>query len=127
MAFTGVATVKRISDRMWRITGVSLAADASGTIGLIAPVGPDPDIILGGDATACPTWQPYRSNGLGGIVSLQDSIQVDINVVTDVGAAVPLSVVKSGTTTEDFLITIHNDNAALGQDSGGLEIYVEYH
>lgn len=130
MAFTGTPTVKRVSDRIWRITGVSLDADASGTIGLIAPDGPDPDIILGGNETGCPTWQPYRSVGdLGGdgIVSLQDAIEVTMGVTTDVGAAVPISVVKSGTTTADFLITMHNDNAALGQASGVLEIYIKYH
>ena len=50
MAFTGTAVVKKVSDKKIRITGLSLAAGASGDIGLVqnenadvpltAPMGP---------------------------------------------------------------------------------------
>lgn len=120
MAFTGAAVVKKVSDRLFRITGVSLAGDASGTIGFS-----DKDAAANVSIEA-PTWQPYEVVG-GSDVSLQDAVKVTINVVTDVGAAVPVSVTKAGTDHGDFSITLHNDNAGGGQVSGELEIYVEYH
>lgn len=115
MAFTGAAVVKKISDRLFRITGVSLAADASGTIGFSdKTVAPEVEL-------EAPTWDPY------GEVTLQDAVQVKMNPVTDVSAAVPISVVKTGTTHADFVITLHNDNAGGGAASADLEIYVEFH
>jgi hypothetical protein len=120
MAFTGAAVVEKVSDRKFRITGVSLAADASGTIGF------DDKTVAAEVGLSAPEWQPYR-NGEADLVSLQASVQVSITVTTDVSAAVPVSVVKTGTDHADFAITIHNDNAAEGQVSGSLEIYVEFH
>lgn len=115
MAFTGAAVVKQISDRLFRITGVSLAADASGTIGF------SDKTIAAEVSLVAPSWDPY------GDVTLQDAVQVKVNPVTDVSAAVPISVVKTGVDHGDFVITMHNDNAGGGQDSAGLEIYVEFH
>ncbi len=118
MAFTGTPVVEKISDRLFRITGVSLAGDASGTIGFSdKTVAPEVEI-------EAPTLQPYKLAG-SVAVSLQAAVQTLINPVTDVTSAVPISVVKTGTTHADFVITVHNDTAATA--SGGLEIYVEFH
>lgn len=113
MAFTGTPTVQKVTENCWRITGVSLAGDASGTIGFS-----DKTVAAEAEIVA-PEWQPYSVDG---VVSLQDMVQVLVNVVTDVTTPVPISVVKTGTTHADFAITLHNDTAATA--SGGLEIYV---
>lgn len=120
MAFTGTATIKKITDKCFRITGLSLAGDASGTIGF------SDKTVPAGVSLPASEWQPYASSGLdGGQVSLQDAVRVTMNVVTDVTAAVPISVVKTGTKHTDFVVTLHNDSAATV--SAGLEIYVEFH
>lgn len=114
MAFTGVPVVQKVTENCWRITGVSLAGDASGTIGFSDKTAPAEASIV------APEWDPYKVDGT---VSLQDMVQVMVNVVTDVTTPVPISVVKSGTTHADFAITLHNDTAATA--SGNLEIYVQ--
>ena len=118
MAWTGVAVVKKVTDRLFRVTGLSLAGDASGTIGFS-----DKDVAAEVSLVA-PTWQPFE-NSEGGSVALQDAIWVLMNVVTDVTSAVPISVVKSGTDHGDFVITFHNDSAATA--SANLEIYIGFH
>lgn len=115
MAWTGAATVEKINDRVVRISGtLSLAGDASGTIGFAGETVPA-DVEL----PVLPDWQP-RANA-----SLADLIEARMNVVTDVTAAVPISIVKSGTTQDDFKLTFHNDSAATA--SAVLEIYIEIH
>ncbi len=112
MAWTGTATVAKISDRLVRITGLSLAGAASGTIG-IGHSSSEVDILN------LPDWEAY------GDVTLQDAVSVLINVLTDVTSPVPISVVKTGTNQTDFVLTFHNDTAATA--SGSLEIYLEFH
>jgi len=111
MPFTGSATVTKVTDNKFRITGVSLAIGASGTIAFTPGTG-------GVEFTA-PDWQPH------GDVALQDAVECVVNVVgAGVATAVPCSVVKTGTTQANFLITIaNNDGAAV---TAGLEIYVTY-
>lgn len=118
MAFTGTATIKQVSDSIFRITGLSLAGDASGTIGFSDKTSPAEVSLV------APTWKPYH-NGQNVLVTLQDAVKVDIGIATDVTAAVPISVVKTGTDHTDFVITLHNDSAATA--SAVLEIYVEFH
>lgn len=118
MAWTGTATIKKVSDKLFRITGLSLAGDASGEIGFS-----DKTVAAEVEIEA-PDWNPYKTAG-GNSVSLQDAVRVTMNVVTDVTTPVPISVVKTGTTHGDFVITFHNDTAATV--SPGLEIYVEFH
>ena len=117
MAFTGTPVINQISDRMFRVTGVSLAADASGTIGLVGKTSPA-EVSLN-----APSWAAYHA--AGGPVSLQSAVSVIVNPVTDVTAGVPISIVKTGVNHLDFLITVHNDTA--GTVSGLLEFYVEFH
>lgn len=121
MAFTGAAVVKQVADNLVRITGVSLAAEGvSGTIGLF-PKAVAPDVRLPEGLKAHADSRP------SGDVSLQDSIQVEINNTSNAATAQPLQVVKTGTTPEDFVITVTNNAAVEGGDSGDLEIYVRWH
>ncbi len=118
MAFTGVAVVKQVTDKLVRITGLSLEAAASGELGFSdKTVAPEVDIGLH------PNWQP--SQVAGEIVSLQDAVAISYQLVTDITVPVGISIVKTGTTHLDFAITMHNDEAAEAQDSAELEIYVE--
>jgi hypothetical protein len=119
MAFTGTATVKKISDRAFRITGLSLATQtAAGTIGLEGNTG---DV----DLNAAGMWGAYVAAGAqGGDVSLADAIDVKINLVGAAVVAPAVKVAKSGTTPADFLITLTNNGAA---DTTALEIYVYFH
>lgn len=119
MAFTGIAVIKKISDRKFRITGLSLAAGASGTIGLSTNVAAEV-------ALNAPGWDRYETSGLqGGQVELDESVQVDV-IVAEAGLAVvePVAVVKTGDGPADFLATLSNPDAAA---SGALEIYVSFH
>jgi len=116
MAFTGVATIKQIADDIVRITGLSLAHGASGTISLSGGAG----------AVLLPAaFQPEPYGYEGATVSLQDSIDVTTTPATAVATAIPIQVAKSGTTLEDFLVTLTNNHGAT--DSPGLEIYVKFH
>lgn len=112
MAFTGTPVIEKIADNLFRITGVSLAGDASGTIGF------SDKAVAAEVSMVAPDWDPL------GTVSLIDGVQVSITLLSDVTSAVPISVVKTGTTHADFVITLHNDSAATA--SAELEIYVRW-
>lgn len=118
MAFTGVAVVKKITDKLVRITGLSLAGAQTGQLGFSDKT-VEAEVPFG----MFPTWQPNLVDGE--VVTLQDALKVSMQVVTDVTVPVAISVVKTGTTHEDFAVAMHNDEAAEGQVSGELEIYVE--
>jgi len=118
MAFTGVATIKKVAENLFRITGLSLAAGAAGTISVDAGAG---EVKL--DA---PEWGGYDTAGQqGGAVTLADAIQVEVVSADAAGTAVEdVAVVKTGTLPADFLATLTNKDVAA---SGALEIYVRYH
>lgn len=121
MAFTGTATIKQVSDSIVRITGLSLGAGpVSGTIGLHTETGGAPDVVL-------PVgFQPltYQYGNVPGLVSLQDSITVDVYAAGAVTNALQVSVVKTGTTPADFRATVTNSS---GSASPALEMYVKFH
>ena len=117
MAFTGSATVIRVSDRKFKITGLSLAGAASGTIGF------SDKSVAAEVSLVAPTWQPYV-NALGDAISLINAIEARMTIVTDVTDAVPISVVNSGTDHSDFVMTFHNDSAATV--SALVDIYIEF-
>ena len=119
MAFTGSPVVKKVTDNCWRITGVSLAGDATGTIGFADKTVPS-NISIG----KSPDWQPYELDDQ--VVGLRDVIEVEINVTTDVDETIPISVTKIGTTHGDFEIALHNDGASEDLSTGVLEIYVTW-
>lgn len=118
MAFTGTATISKVSDKLFRITGLTLAGDASGTIGF------SDKTVAAEVSLVAPEWKPYH-NGENALVSLQDAIEVRVGFSTDVTSAVPISYTKSGTNHGDFVATLHNDSAATV--SAALEIYIEFH
>ncbi len=119
MAFTGSATVKLVSDSVVRITGLSLAGAASGTISLAEATGADVE---------CPAaFKPRTYVSSGGVaVALQDAVEVLVLVGgLGVTTQVPIAVVKTGTTLAGFLITLTNTTAATA--SAALEIYIRFH
>lgn len=119
MAFTGTAAITKVADNLYRITGLSLAAAAAGTIGLGENA--SAEVKLNGTG-----WNRYETTGThGGRVELDDSVQVQYEVAaTGLAVVEPLSVVKTGNGPADFLITLTNPDAAA---SGALEIYVRFH
>lgn len=107
MAFTGTAVVTKITDTLVRITGLSLAGAAAGTIGISGSAGtvqlPD----------AC-EWGPQ------GDVTLSEAMQVTIVPVDAVTTLIPISVTK----TDAGVITLTNTSD--DTNSAELEIYVRY-
>jgi hypothetical protein len=119
MAFTGTAAVKQISDRIVRITGLSLVAGATGTIGLFANSG-SPGVRLP------EAFKTIHYAAEGSNVPFQDCIECTTKAAaTGVATAIPLAVVKSGSTTLDFLITLTNTHGTLA--SPDQEIMVRFH
>lgn len=119
MAFTGAATIVQVSDREVRITGLSLGAGASGTIGLHEKTVPA-DVTL--PAAFAP--RPYETPESTTPVGLQSSVKVTFASANPGAVQMPIGVVKTGTTPEDFVATITD---AGGDVTGDLEIYVEFH
>lgn len=120
MAFTGSATVKQVSDRIVRITGLSLAAAASGTVGLFGATGTPPGVTLPEQ------FQTEHYEYLGSNVPFADAIEVTAQAAaTGVATAIPIAIVKTGTTTADFRATITNTHATLATPD--LEIMVKFH
>lgn len=115
MAFTGVAVLKKVSNNLFRLTGVSLAGAAAGTIGAD---GSGADVEL----PPLPDWDNYTIDGQ--VVGPQDFVKVTVEAADDdVATAIPISVIKTGASMPNFLATLHNDTAAtLSPD---LEVYIE--
>jgi hypothetical protein len=92
----------------------------SGTIGLHGETGTPPEVIL-------PVgFQPltYQYGNVPGLVSLQDSITVEVAAAGAVTNALQVNVVKTGTTAADFRATVTNSS---GSASPALEMYVKFH
>jgi hypothetical protein len=122
MAFQGLATVvvEQLTPNLIRISGpgLDLLPGTSGTIGLSAAAGTVPDVRL--PATLLIPVATFA----GQPISLQAGHRVQVTP----DSAGPLtnlqpSVAKTGTTPQDFRITITNTNANLTTQD--LEIYVE--
>jgi hypothetical protein len=120
MAFTGTPVISQVSDRMVRITGLSLAAAAAGTIGLFGATGSTPDVRLP------EPFKPEHYKFNGSDVPLADSIEVTAQpAATGTATAIPIAIVKTGTTDADFRATITNTHATTTTPE--LEIYVQFH
>lgn len=117
MAFTGTAAIHQITDRMVRVTGLSLGASATGTIGLNGNTG-TPGVRLPA------AFQPAPYTYAGATVSLQDSVRCEVVPAVGATQTFPIGVVKSGTTDADFLMTLANTGASV---SGNLEFYITFH
>ncbi len=121
MAFTGTATVVPISDRIVRITGLSLASGASGVIVPFGAVSPP-----AGSVTLPNSFQPKTYTYLDTPVTLQDSIEVTCEpAATGTATAIPVSTVKAGTTVANFTATLTNTHGSIATPA--LEIFVRFH
>lgn len=107
---------------MVRITGVSLDGAASGVIMLHGAVSPPAGAIVLPEAFIVNT---YEYSNVPGLVTLQDTIDVQTKYAGAGGTIVPLSTVKTGTTHADFQATITNGDAE--GSTAALEIYVRNH
>lgn len=120
MAFTGTPVVVQISDRECRITGVTLAAGASGVIGLAAKTAAAEVPLPAG-------FIPGEYVGPSGhTVTLIESIDVTAKpAATGTAVAIPVSVVKTGVDPQNWIATLTNTHASTATPS--LEIYVKFH
>jgi hypothetical protein len=112
MAFTGAAVQVVVADDLVRITGLSLAAGAAGTIG------------LNGDATADVELPDDFNPTPYGAITLSDAIQcyaVPIDAQSAAGGSSPLITKAEG----PFQITITNQDGATA--SSEFEIWVRFH
>lgn len=119
MAFTGTPVVRRVAGSLCRITGVSLAAAASGVIGLN---GSGAEVEL----PASIDWSPYAGpDGDDGLVDLAEAVQVSAVAVDDAGSAAnDLRFVKAnGGDPATFTVTITNDGGGVSDE---LEIYLRF-
>jgi hypothetical protein len=120
MAFTGTAVVKQISDRIVRITGVSLVAAASGTIGLFGATGTAPGVTLP------EAFKTLHYSYAGVNVPFVDAIEVTAQpAAVGTATAIPVAVVKTGSTLADFRATITNTHGSIA--TALLEIVVKFH
>lgn len=121
MAFIGTPVVTQITDQVVRITGVSLANDTSGTIGLFGCLA-SPDIILP------ETFQVEPYNYLGQDIGFQAAISVEAHPVSQLGHPGPIAVGKTGTTLQSFQISLAAGTLGDSEDDPpGLEIWIRYH
>ncbi len=119
MAFTGTAAIKQISDGIVRVTGLSLGAGASGTIGLSGATGSAPEVKL----PAAFSPESYSYGNL--TVTLADMLLAEtIPAAVGTATAIPISIVKTGTTELDFRFTLTNTS---GTASPLLEIIIRNH
>jgi len=108
MPFVGTPVLELVGDRELRLTGISLQASVTGTIGLFQATGVAPDIKL-------PESFVVDAYTYGGVAQ---SISAGLQVVVVPATAgpvtnLPVSVVKSGTTQADWRVSIVNTNSGL--------------
>jgi len=119
MSFTGTPVIQQISSHLIRITGIDLApAGTTGTIGLFEATGTPPDIRLPA------SFRAPEVSFQGVAVPLQASIRVGVEPVSAAGLTnLPPSIAKTGTTPEDFRVTLTNTKVDLFTQT--LEVYIE--
>lgn len=116
MAFTGTPVVHLVSEGMVRVTGVSLASGASGTISLSGGTG---------EVKLPAQFAPKTYAIEGSTVALADQVDCTNKPATAVTTSIPITTAKTGTTPADFLITLTNAHGSL--TSPGLELYIRDH
>ena len=118
MAFLGNPIIETVADDLVRITGVRVAKQATGKIGL-AQSTQAPDILLPED------FKPrFYTRPDGTLVPLAASIQVWWQYISPGNGFVFIALGKVGVTKETFEISLANLEDAMGNDSPGLEIYI---
>lgn len=119
MAFTGVAVITQIADAIVHVTGVSLGAGATGTIGLHSTT-------IAQNVTLPAAFKPrqYTFNNVD--VSLVTAIDVTVKPTTTgaIVIAVPVHIAKAGATPLLWAASLVNPTAGATQT---LEIYVKFH
>lgn len=118
MAFTGTPVVTQISDSVVRITGVSLASGATGIVGLAAHTGAAVDVALPH------AFLTEHYTFLAHTVTFQDCLHASVGAAASAASFQLPSVVKSGTTVQDFRFTFAN---AFASATPALEIYIKLH
>lgn len=119
MAFTGTPVFQMISDRICRITGLTLAAATAGTIGLFGHTGSAPDVTLPEQ------FKPEHYAYLGTDVPFAAFIDATVKPVATLANFSYPSVGKAGVGVADFRITVTNTFSTATSPS--LEIYVKMH
>jgi hypothetical protein len=80
---------------------------------------------VGAPVTLPAPFRPRTFAYLGSGVALQDSVQVTFSDVAQSGDDVPIAVVKTGTSKENFLATVYNTGQT--QDTPLQEFYIRFH
>jgi len=111
MAFTGAAVFQKLADNLVRVTGLSLAAAAAGTISLFEGAG---EVKLPDNFNI----SPYSD------VDLAEAVEVSLTPTTSVVNGQKVRVNKT-LPAGALLVTLTNDDAA--NASPGLEIYLRFH
>jgi hypothetical protein len=116
MAFTGAATVTSLGKNIARITGLSLGAGASGTIGFAGDVGADVQL---------PATFPSDETEAGAVdgLTLLDVIRAWYVNDGAAGGAESRHIHVVKTAGPPFRITFTNDNG--GAATGEIEIWIE--
>lgn len=107
MSFTGTPRILQLSARELVIHDLSLASDAAGTIGLFRST-------LSPEVRLPQSFAAEAFDYQGGVVGLVDVVQVDFTLGLTPGGFTNLmpSVQLTGTTPEDFGITVTNTNTS---------------
>lgn len=109
MAFTGVAVFAEVSDRVIRVTGLSLGNAAVGVLGLFGDAGAEIQLADG--------FQPEDY----GDIDKAESVEVSFVTVDALAAAAAIQVEKAAA---PFRVTMTNGNAT---PTGDLEIWLRFH
>lgn len=116
MAFTGVPVLKKVTETLFRLTGVTLQEGDIGTIGFTDKTVPA-NVSL-----SAPNWEPYELSNA--IVGLQDSVHCSV-VMTDEGDNNIVYITKTGTTHANFEIALQTYGAGESRTEE-LEIWIEF-
>ena len=109
MAFSGTAVFQKVSDSLVRVTGLSLAASAVGTISLFEGAG---EVKLPDDFNIA----PYSD------VDLEEAVEVSYVRVSTISFADLIRVFKA---PAPLLITFTNDDGV--NATPNIEIYIRFH
>jgi hypothetical protein len=124
MAFTGTAAVKKLSETKFKITGLSLALGAAGTICISAATGGSGTAEVDLDA---PEVNPRVTVGLQGEeLSVPEQCVCSVIMADAATAAIvpPPAAAITGTAKSDFLVTVTNRNSSTA--TGALVIVVDF-
>jgi hypothetical protein len=121
MPFIGTPTITQITDRLVRISDISMAASSGATIGLFQSVN-SPDAVLP------EAFAPKSYTYAGVELALKDMVTVQGYFLSQLGGpSGPLAIQKIGNTPESFLIEIATPAYDDEEAEPGLEFYIRYH